>query len=407
MSQTINAQEPPAPSYKALTLVLALTLAIGPLALDLYLPAFPAIADDLNIGTDDVGLSVSFYVFTLALSQLIGGALSDRLGRKPILIGGLILFAIASFILTQVTTLETLLGLRMLQAFGGGWVLVSIPALVRDRTSGKAAARLFSMVGLIMIIAPAMAPTLGSFLLHLGSWHLLFLFLGVYALLIMPLLFRFVLRGNPHRPAQGTHRTTLWQQYRSVLSTRRALPFIGWQSCCFTTMMIFITHSSFIYQEHFNQTEEAFALLFGANIVVMMVCNLSSRWLLNWLSSRFLLRCATGLQGLGMLALSMTVWQEGSVMMFLPCMMLTIGAMGAITPNLQASYLEFFPKNSGTAAALMGATQFSIAGILSGLSTLLPQTLTAIVGAMAVCVLLAWGFMLLEYRMGRTPRSTE
>ncbi|ODC05232.1 Bcr/CflA family drug resistance efflux transporter [Terasakiispira papahanaumokuakeensis] len=402
----INASEPPSPSYKALTFVLALTLAIGPLALDLYLPAFPAIAADLNVGTDDIGLSVSFYVFTMALSQLIGGALSDRLGRKPILTGGLILFALASFALTQVSTLNSLLGFRVLQAFGGGWVLVSIPALVRDRTSGKAAARLFSMVGLIMIIAPAMAPTLGSFLLQLGSWHLLFLFLGVYALLIMPLLFRFVLQGNPHRPAEGHDRASLWQQYRSVLSTRLALPFIGWQSCCFTTMMIFITHSSFIYQQHFDQTEEAFALLFGANIVIMMVCNLTSRWLLNWVSSRFLLRCATGLQGMGILALSITVWQEGPVMAFLPCMMITIGAMGAITPNLQASYLEFFPKNSGTAAAIMGAVQFSIAGLLSGLSTMLPQTLSAVIAAMSICVAVAWGFMLLEYRIGGAARRS-
>ena len=134
--------------------------------------------------------------------------------------------------------------------------------------------------------------------------------------------------------------------------------------------------------------------MFGANIVAMFCCNLINRTLLaRCVSSLRVLQLATGLQGLGLFMLLLAALLQWPVWAFLPAMMLTVGAHGALSPNLHACYMEHFPQNSATAAALLGACQFGGAGVLSALSGLLPHTLPAVILAMVCCGLIAQGFM--------------
>ncbi|MCK9563673.1 MAG: MFS transporter, partial [Bacteroidales bacterium] len=252
-----------------LLLTLALTMMLGPFALDTYLPAFPAMASTLGVGQQDIAVTVSVYIFALALGQLVGGALSDRYGRRNILISGLLLASVAALLQAWADNLTLLMVGRTLQAFGAGWALVSVPALVRDRVAGQQAAKLFSLLGLIMVVAPALAPAVGSALLKLGSWRLIFLFLAIYSILMIPLAAATLPRGQA-APAGGEGRgrtnllSPLLASYAAVLGNTRALPYILWQTGSFTVMMLFITHASFIYQIHFAQSADAFALLFAA-----------------------------------------------------------------------------------------------------------------------------------------------
>ncbi|GEK51833.1 MFS transporter [Vreelandella venusta] len=139
-------------------LSLALTMMLGPFSMDTYLPAFPVIGESLGVSQQAVSLSVSVYVFAMAFGQLIGGALSDRFGRQRVLMSGLAIFALSSIVIGMADSLNTLLGGRAVQALGAGFTLVSVPALVRDRVAGRDAAKLFSMMGFIMVLAP-------------GTWH--------------------------------------------------------------------------------------------------------------------------------------------------------------------------------------------------------------------------------------------
>ncbi|WP_346839163.1 multidrug effflux MFS transporter [Microbulbifer sp. SAOS-129_SWC] len=382
---------PPTPQLR-FTLLLAMTVALGPLALDTYLPAFPAMGSHLGVDSHALSLTISVYVFALSLGQLIGGPLSDRIGRAPVMLAGLGIFSVASLVIWQSDNFYQLLPLRALQAFGGGWAAVCVPALVRDRIHGREAAKLFSMIGLIMVAAPAFAPTIGSLLLKLGGWSSIFLFLGVYGVALLIVLKSTLFRGPRVIPPASN--TSVLRRYAAVLSTRPALRFILLQAMAFSVMMLFITHSSFIYQTHFRVGPSVFALLFGANIVVMTAMNLTNRALLNRYPPQRILRFAVTLQGAGIAALLLVLWLAPTLWLFVPAMMLTVGAMGAISPNNQASCMEYFAENGGTAAALMGALQFSVAGGISALSALLPETVTAIVGAMAacsaVCLLLVW-----------------
>ncbi|MFC0267460.1 multidrug effflux MFS transporter [Kushneria aurantia] len=392
-------------SQLPIAIALAMTAAIGPFSLDAYLPAFPAMAADLGVGLDDISLSVSVYIFIMSLGQLVGGPLSDQLGRQKVVFVGLALFVIASLLIWQSERLETLLAFRALQAFGAGWALVAVPALVRDRVQGVEAARLFSLIGLIMMAAPAVSPSIGGALLAIGGWTFIFLFLALYALVVMTVLeliiFRPARRGEGATAAAPGPRMSLFKRYAAVLTTYRALPFLFWQAASFSVLMIFITHASFIYQSHYGASAHSFGLLFGANVIIMLLANFINRTQLERFGSRPILRTATMVQALGIVALIVITLFDGGLWLFLPAMMLTIGMGGAIAPNNQAAFIEYFGVNSGTAAALLGASQFGIAGIASALSAQLPHAVLPILLAMALCSAVSLAMLALSLREER------
>lgn len=376
---------------------LGLTMMLGPFAIDTYLPAFPLIAASLGVTIHEVSLSISIYMVGFALGQLTGGALSDRYGRRRVLASGLCIFAAASFFLASVESMNMLLLGRFLQSLGGGWTGVSIPALVRDRVHGVQAAKLFSMIGMVAIVAPAIAPAIGAALLEVGSWGLVFIALGSYALCLLPLLAATVFRG-PHKTRQGADGVGVLGRYLGVLRTASARPYIFWQTASFGGLIIFVTYASFIYQDHFGQSRGAFTLLFACNIFAIFACNLLNRILLNVLPPERIMFGATCLQscsGLLLLCAALFAWP---VEAFLPAMMLYAGTLGAISPNIQASYLDYFPRSAASATAVMGAAQFGLGGTASALSNLLPETLLSVTACIATCAVTSFFCMLWSRR---------
>lgn len=372
--------------------VLAMAMALGPFALDTYLPAFPVIAQSLDVSVHQVSLSISLYIFVLALGQLFGGPLSDRFGRSKVMLSGIALFAIASIFLSFANSLSEFLLLRVLQALGGGAATVTVPALVRDRLSGTEAAKFFGLIGLFMALAPAVAPNIGSLILVMAEWHYIFVFLGAYALVAMLLLSQTVFKQKA--PTVVKEKIDIIKRYKQVIANRPALRFIVIGSLTSSILMLFIAHASYIYQGHFEVTPGTFSLLFSANVVLMLVANLSNRFLLNHYSAFQILRGSLTLQaGAILLLITISLFQP-VLILFVLAMVFTIGALGATSPNIQACYMDYFEKNGGTAAALMGATQFSVAGIVSAASTLLPEGILSIVLAQGacslICVLLIW-----------------
>ncbi len=368
----------------SVVLVLGFTMMLGPFAIDTYLPAFPLIAGELGVTIHQVSLSISIYMLGFAVGQLTGGALSDRYGRRRILVTGLWIFALSSFYLAQIDDLQHLLAGRFVQSIGGGWIGVSIPAIVRDQVQGVQAAKLFSMIGMVSIVAPAIAPAIGAALLEVGSWGLIFVYLGGYALGLLPLLMLTVFRG-PRRPRPAHDGTSFIARYASVIKTPTALPYILWQTASFGGLILFVTHASFIYQGHFEQTRGMFTLLFACNIFAMFAAVLLNRLLLNRLPPRPIIFTANCLQAIAAVLLLLATVLDWPVFGFLPAMMLYAGTLGAISPNIQACYLEPFPRSAASAAAVMGTTQFGLGGTASALSTFLPESLLSVVCCIAAC----------------------
>ncbi|WP_372972863.1 multidrug effflux MFS transporter [Marinobacter sp.] len=371
-----------------LAILLGMTVALGPLALDAYLPAFPDIAADLGVTLGDVGLTLSAYVGALGLAQLVGGPLSDRYGRQLILLGGLLVFGCAAFMVSRAASIDEMLLWRVVQGIGGAFCAVSVPAIVRDTTNGQDAARLFGLIGLIMFVAPAAAPSIGALLLVVGEWPAVFLMLTGYAVFLGFVLKLVMFRRLPvHRPVT-TPLSTLVTNYALVLRHRTTMRFVGIQVLCFSAMLVFITHASFIYQEWFGLSKTHFSGLFAANVGMMAVLNLLNRRLLLSYPSTLLLRIGVVVQFIAMLSLVASAWVEAPYWVVAGCIIVGVGCMGAIIPNNMANALEYFPHLGGTASALLGATQFTFAGIISALSaTYAGDALLPIVLTMAICSL--------------------
>lgn len=369
-----------------LAILLGMTVALGPLALDAYLPAFPRIADDLGIANADVGLTLSAYVATLGLAQLIGGPLSDRYGRQRILFIGLVVFAGSALMVSQAGSLAEMLAWRASQGIGGALCAVSVPALVRDQAQGKDSARLFGMIGLVMFVAPAAAPTIGTLLLTMNGWPTIFIMLACYAVLLALLLHFGLFRRLPPRQRDTTPVRTLATNYLLVLRHPATMRFIALQALAFSAMLVFITNASFIYQEWFGLSSGLFSALFAANIGAMATFNLANRSLLAHYEAVILLRLYVFIQAGAITALVACALAGAPYWAVAACIILATGCMGGLIPNNMANALEFFPKLGGTASALLGASQFTIAGLISaGSAAMAGGSLVAIVLIMAAC----------------------
>jgi DHA1 family bicyclomycin/chloramphenicol resistance-like MFS transporter len=370
-----------------------MTVAIGPFALDTYLPAFPEIAADLGVDLPAVGRTLSIYVFALGLTQLVAGPLSDRYGRRVVLFSGLVIFAAASLMLSLSESLGWMLGWRLVQATGGACCAVSVPAIVRDRTHGQASASLFSLIGIVMLVAPALAPAIGSSLLYAFDWPAIFVFLAVYAVIVALTLQNLLFRTLPPAAKMRTPVFTLVTNYMAVLRHATTMRFIAIQTLAFSVMLVFITHAAFIYQEWFGASNRLFSILFACQVSGMVVANFLNRRLLRSFHSTQILRAACTVQALAVLLLVGAILNSSGLAFVAVCMVIIGGCLGTIIPNNFANALEFFPRLGGTTSAVLGAMQFALGGLISAISTWLADgTPLPIVLVMAACTLAAVGF---------------
>jgi MFS transporter, DHA1 family, multidrug resistance protein len=393
------------PIQRSTAPLLALVVALVPLALDAYLPAFAAIGQDLGASISEVGLTLSIYIFVLAFGQLVGGPLSDRFGRGPILYAGLAVFVAGSLLVTGADSLGALLGARAVQAFGGGWVAVSVPAIVRDHTSGMEAARLFSLIALIMFLAPAIAPAIGTLLLVVTGWEGIFAFLAIYGIAVGILMRRFLFRRLPFRPrppAQPLH--TLVTNYGQVLSHGATMLLIGLQTLAFGVMMVYLTQSPFLLQEWLGLGNSGFSAVFALNVGALAGTALLNRRLLLRFTPDRILSVAVPFQCGAIVLLLLVTMLDGSRWLVIPALMLIVGAMGATGPNIQASVMQHYRELGGTAAALLGAVQFAGGGLISAASALLVEgEAMRVAASMLACSIAA---VLLIRPMARRMRGT-
>ncbi|MEX1664512.1 multidrug effflux MFS transporter [Zhongshania arctica] len=380
------------PSLPPMRLIISLALifALSPLAIDMYLPTIPAIAGELAVPVQDVAITVSLYILGLSFGQFFGGPISDYIGRRPVLFIGLVIFALASLLIAYTDSLEVFWVARFVQALGGGFAAVVVPAIIRDHTEGQATAKLFSQIMLITIIAPAIAPSIGTFLYSVSGWRMIFVVLAAYAALVC-LMGAIFIRGAPKLSAvdDTLAKDGLLTRYRFVLSNTTAMRYLFSQALAFSVMVTFLANAALVYIHQYGATETQFAMLFAANVVTLGVANRINNYLLNTIPAPRILPKAMMLQCAGTAGLLLISDFTPALWVVVPLIMLSIGALGGVMGNSQASALQFFPKHSGIASALLGSAQYLIGGLISGVSTLFlsdkmwPMTVTMFVAAAA------------------------
>ncbi|REC94520.1 Bcr/CflA family multidrug efflux MFS transporter [Kushneria indalinina] len=353
---------------RRLALLVAANTALAPFAIDAYLPAIPALALHIDANIHLTELSISIFLLGMALGQLIFGPLSDRIGRKPVLLGGITVFTLSSLLLTQVDTFWALMMLRFLQALGGGACVVNSPAIVRDCFSGREAARVLSTMVMILMLAPLVAPTVGSMLLTLVDWWAIFLFLALYGAALLYLITTYLPETRmPDRQAPRGAGQVI-RNYALVLKHREAMGYIAAVSFSFAGMFCFITSSPYVYMEYYGASSQLYPFVFGANIIVMALSNRLNIRLLARYSPQQLLRLGLGIQlGAGVLIVLSVLAGLDTLWWMVVLVMFFVGVNGLISPNAVSSMLDHFPNMSATANAVLGSLQFTAGGLAGAL----------------------------------------
>lgn len=382
---------PDAPPASLAWMLAALTM-LGPFAIDTYLPAQPAIADALNTDIHRVEQTMGVYMAGLAAGPVLGGPLSDRYGRKLIAVIGLLFFALASFLIAGAQSIEQMIGLRFFQALGGGFAVVTAAATVRDFFTGREAARVMALIGIIMMMAPLAAPAIGAALLQLSGWRSIFDALGAYAVLVAALL-AWRMPQARRTIEKGAGLTGVLRSYRKVVGHRQAMAFAVAQALAACCMFMFLTESAYVYIGFYGVEETTFPLLFGANIITMALFNRINVRMLNRWEPYQVMRFGLLLQALSATVLALIVWLSVPPLWLLVALiMVTVGCMGFIMSNSITCALSYFPANSGAANAVISTLGFAIAGALTLLLTTLhdgsPLPMTSMMAACAVSGLL-------------------
>lgn len=354
---------PPVVALRSLILFLAALTAMAPLAIDAYLPAMPDMSSYFGVSIHDAELSLSLFLAGFAIGQIVGGPFSDHFGRRAATGTGISLFCLGTLGIILSPSMEWIWLFRVIEAIGGGLAVVNSAAVIRDLSHGQDSARHLSNMAIIMMLAPLLAPLIGMLLLHLSGWRLIFTFLLVYGLVIGSALF-FKL---PETRQIHEHRPSALKRYWMVLSNRYAVGFVLSQCFALGGMFAFITGSPSVYMGYFGISETVYPFLFGVNVVAMMLFNRLNIRLLNHHVAQRLLSVGQAGQLVTaiLLFVYITLSSSPSLYIVMPLIIVFIGIMGLIVSNATSSTVEFFPTNSATATAVLGAAGFTT-GALSG-----------------------------------------
>jgi DHA1 family bicyclomycin/chloramphenicol resistance-like MFS transporter len=365
---------------RRLIVLLGSIVAIGPLSIDTYLPAFPTMAKALDASPSAVQLTLTACLAGLALGQLVAGSLSDRLGRRRPILAGLAGYVAASLLCAAAPGVLTLTALRFVQGFCGAAGMVITQAVVRDRFSGASAVRVFSSLMLIIGVAPIVAPVLGGQLLELFSWRGIFVALAIVGALVwLAVATRLAETLPPERRDRRGLRHTL-RTLRRLLGVRDFMGYAIASSLSFATVFAYVSGSSFVLQDVYGLSPQAFSVVFGANGVGLIAASRVNARLVGRTEPVVLLRRAmasTAAASLVLLAV-LAAGGLGAWAVMVPLFAIVCSFAFAL-PNATALALADHPEVAGAASALLGVIQFvsgaAIAPLvgIAGTGTALPM----------------------------------
>ncbi|MFI7251439.1 multidrug effflux MFS transporter [Micromonospora chalcea] len=347
----------------SLLVLLGTLTAIGPLSLDMYLPAFPAMTRDLGADQAGIQLSLTTCLIGLAFGQLVTGPLSDRWGRRRPVLVGVVAYTVLALACAAAPNAPLLAAVRFAQGLAGGMGVVVARAVVRDLYSGRDAAKYFSRLTLVFGVAPIAAPGVGSLVLRFGSWRSVFLVLAaIGAALAVAVALRLPETLPAERRSTGGLGATA-RTMRSLLADRVYLGYALTQGFAFAGLFAYISGSSFVFQDVFGVSAAVFSVIFGVNALgLVAVGQLNARLLDRFPPRRLLVTAlAVGLvAAAGVLSGALT---DGLALTAV-ALFGYVGALGMVTPNSTALALDAHARHAGTAAALMGGIQ-SVVGALA------------------------------------------
>jgi MFS transporter, DHA1 family, multidrug resistance protein len=360
--------ESKAPSRVRMIAILGAMVALGPLTIDMYLPALPKIADDLSVSSSVAQLTLTGTLAGLALGQLIVGPLSDSLGRRRPLMAGIVLHMLASLLCLFAPNIEVLGVARGLQGMGAAAAMVVAIAVVGDLYADSVAATVMSRLMLVLGVAPVVAPSLGAAVLLTASWHWVFAVLVLLAggLLVLAALALPETLPTAHR--RPLKLRGIGATYVEVMRDVRFVILVLVAALGMSGLFAYIAGASFVLQGHYGLDQQAFALVFGAGAVALIGATQFNVVLLRRFAPQIIVVWALAAASLfGVVFVGLAYGHIGGLAGFVVPVWAILAAMGLVIPNAPAVALSRHPDAAGTAAALLGAAQFGLGAAVAPL----------------------------------------
>lgn len=342
----------------------------APLSIDMYLPALPHLAEDLNTKQSLAQLSITFFLFGLVIGQLIVGPISDSKGRRKPLLIGLAIYAVSSLCCVFTTSIEIFVALRFIQGLSGASGIVLSRAILRDYFSGRELTKIFAMLSLIQGAAPVLAPVLGGVILFFVPWKGVFVFLTFVGLIMFFIvLFKLPESLDESMRTKGQLKQTL-STFKYLLFERS---FIGFALAIgFLSVMLFayISSSSFVFQNVYGVSAQMFSVIFAINGVGIVIGSQIAGRLVGRFSELKLLAFGLSMSFVGTIMLFIMLSIQAELYFVLPPLFIAISTIGIVNTTGQSLALQKQGKVAGSASGLMGVLQFTLAGSLSPLTGL-------------------------------------
>jgi DHA1 family bicyclomycin/chloramphenicol resistance-like MFS transporter len=374
-----------------LILILGLLTAIGPLSIDMYLPAFPSIAKGLNTSVSTVMLSLSSFFVGISFGQLLYGPLLERFGRKTPLYFGLSLYAISSLACATAMSVETLIAFRFFQALGGCVGMVASRAMVRDLFEVKDNAKVFSTLMLVVAVSPIIAPTLGGFIAANFGWRYIFWILIIVIGFILAGIYFLLPESKKPDPHFSLKPQAILSSFATIIKNPQFGVYTFTGAVAYAGLYAYISGSPYVFMEVFKVTEQHYGWIFAIVAAGLIGASQLNSVLLKKYQSEQIIKVALTVQGLiGIILVSTSLFGFSELYSTILLVFLFLCCQGFLFPNASALSMAPFAHNAGNASALMGFIQMSVGALMSALVSLLHNgTSLPMTGVMAFCTLSA------------------
>ncbi|GEB71549.1 MFS transporter [Pseudoalteromonas carrageenovora] len=384
--------------------LLASIVAITPLAIDMYLPAMLVIANDLQTSMPNVQISLSIYLAGYSLGMLFFGPIADQIGRRKLARIGLSLFGISSVALAFTTEIHTFWALRAVQAFTGAAATVVVPGVIRHIYQQNTAKGM-SYVSMIMMVAPLVAPSVGSFILGFSVWSSIFLVLAAYSFVILAFV-QVHLIDIPIHTNEKKGLALFFDSYKTVLSNKDARADILSSMFVSFGFFCFLTSVPFIYLDLYKVSEQLFGVLFAFNVMALMFGNFLNTRIVPRIGSRKMLYIGLAcgfISGLALLTFSLLHLSLYYIVAAIAPLMMSLGVTAS---NADSLILMKFEKNTGTATAVIGTLRFGSGALVGPLLALMhAKSSVPFSSLMFSAVLLTMLVQLIHYKLDKKNAS--
>jgi DHA1 family bicyclomycin/chloramphenicol resistance-like MFS transporter len=375
----------------------------------MYLPAFPQIGSDLRVDGGSMQLTLSLFLAGLAVGQLICGPISDRVGRKRPLLWGSGAFAVASVMCAFANSLETFLLARFVMGLAGATGMVIARAVVRDSFEEADSSRVYSMLMLVIGIAPIISPSVGSWLMQFGGWGSIFWALAGFACLCGVAVA--IDLPETHAPERRSRDSigSIARNYASLIIDRRFIGYAAPVSLALGLIFAYVASAPFMFLQVYNLTPTTFSLLFAANAIGLIGSAQVNRWLTRHYDTHVILRGASIVNASSALLLPLLAMTGfGGFPAFFATIFLCLATVGLILPNATAAVMAPFAERAGAASALLGMLQFTIGATTGAIVGLLHDgTVRPMAFTMAGCAVVSLLVILTAERAKSSARVVK